>query len=139
MRGFVADSVTYWFETRKRDEAHYLCALRNAPLVDEAIKPYQTKGAFGALRGGGHRHVHRRPFEVLPIPRYSASNELPRRLAALSRKCHAKVERAVAEALVQRNEPFFTDPIGRLRTQLRSELLQDELRQINHCAGELLA
>ena len=51
VRGFIAEHVTYWFETEDPDEAHYLCAVLNAPLVDEAIKPYQTKGAFGAQRG----------------------------------------------------------------------------------------
>ena len=52
MQGFVADQVTYWLEADNPDEAHYLCAVLNAPFVDAAIKPYQTKGIFGAYTGG---------------------------------------------------------------------------------------
>ncbi len=71
VQGFIADTTTYWLETDDPDEAHYLCAMLNAPMVDEFIKPFQTKGAFGAQKGKGERHIHRRPFEVLPIPQFN--------------------------------------------------------------------
>jgi len=63
VRGFVADYVTHWLETDDPDEAHYPFAVLNAPAVDKAIKPYQTKGAFGAQHGKGERHIHRRPLQ----------------------------------------------------------------------------
>lgn len=134
VRGFIAEHVTYWFETENPDEAHYLCAFLNAPLVDEAIKPYQTRGAFGAQRGGGERHVGRRPFEVLPIPRYNAKDKRHRRLAKLSRDCHAKVEQFLAQA----DERWRTDPIGRLRTELRQEHVRTELAEIDALVADIL-
>jgi hypothetical protein len=134
VRGFIAEHVTYWFETEDPDEAHYLCAVLNAPLVDEAIKPYQTRGAFGAQRGGGECHVGRRPFEVLPIPRYNARDKRHRKLAKLSRDCHVKVEQFLAHA----DERWQTAPIGRLRTELRQEHLHAELAEIDVLVAEIL-
>jgi methylase of polypeptide subunit release factors len=133
VHGFVADTTTYWLETKDENEAHYLCAVLNAPCVDEHIKPFQTKGAFGAQRGKGERHIHRRPFEVLPIPRFSRRDEQHQRLAELSRVCHEKVAQFVAGA----DEKTLTQPIGRLRQQVR-EMLENELSQINHLVAELL-
>jgi len=60
--GFVVDNMLYSYEASDPHEAHYLAALLNAPCIDAAVKPFQTKGAFGA------RDFHRRPFEVLPDP-----------------------------------------------------------------------
>jgi hypothetical protein len=134
VRGFVAEHVTYWFETENPDEAHYLSAVLNAPLVDEAIKPYQTRGAFGAQRGGGERHVGRRPFEVLPIPRYNAKDKRHRRLAKLSQDCHAKIQRFLAHA----DERWQTAPIGRLRTELRQDHLHAELAEIDAVVADIL-
>lgn len=134
VRGFIADYVTYWLETTDIDEGHYLCAVLNAPFVDTAIKPYQTKGAFGAQHGHGERHIHRRPFEVLPIPRYNAKDKRHRQLAKLSRSCHDKVEQFLAHA----DPRWQTDLIGRLRTELRRDHLHDELADIDALVAEIL-
>ncbi|HJT76959.1 MAG TPA: N-6 DNA methylase [Gemmataceae bacterium] len=134
VRGFIAEHVTYWFETGEPDEAHYLSAALNAPLVDQAIKPYQTRGAFGAQRGKGERHVGRRPFEVLPIPRYRGADKRHRRLARLSRDCHDKVAQLLAGA----DERWLTAPIGRLRTEVRQEHLRTQLDEIDALVAEIL-
>jgi hypothetical protein len=101
--------------------------------VDELIKPFQSKGAFGAQRGKGERDIHRRPFEVLPIPLFSRRDERHQRLAELSRVCHEKVAQFVAGA----DEKTLTQPIGRLRQQVR-EMLANELSHINRLVTELL-
>lgn len=118
------DHVLYRYEATLEEEAHYLAALLNAPCVDAAIKPYQTKGSFG------QRHVHRRPFEVLPnpIPRFDPQDDRHRRLAELSKLCH---ERVAAMELPQ------TMRIGRLRQEMR-EALHEELAAIDALARELL-
>jgi len=126
VQGFVADTTTYWLETDDEDEAHYLCAVLNSSCVDDFIKPFQTKGAFGAQKGKGERHIHRRPFEVLPIPRFDPKDKQHLRLAKLSKDCHCKVKAMVANA----DEKWLSQPIGRLRQQVR-EMLKNELLQIN--------
>jgi len=134
VRGFIAEHVTYWFETEDAAEAHYLCAVLNAPRVDKAIKPYQTRGAFGAQRGKGERHVGRRPFEVLPIPRYDSKDKRHRELARLSERCHAKIAKVVAEA----DADWLKAPIGRVRTELRKTLLMEELAEIDALVAQIL-
>jgi hypothetical protein len=127
VQGFIVDHACYWLETNSEDEAHYLCAVLNAPCVDDAIKPFQTKGLLG------ERNIHRAPFEVLPIPLFSRRDERHQRLAELSRVCHKKVAQFVAGA----DEKTLTQPIGRLRQQVR-EMLSNELSHINRLVTELL-
>ncbi|HLJ80048.1 MAG TPA: N-6 DNA methylase, partial [Ktedonobacterales bacterium] len=82
---FVLDHTAYWFRSENPNEPHYLSALLNAPCVDAAIKSHQTRGLYGP------RHIHRRPFEVCPIPEFDASNADHLRLAELSEAAHAAV------------------------------------------------
>ncbi|HNQ23144.1 MAG TPA: N-6 DNA methylase [Phycisphaerae bacterium] len=133
--GFVAQHTTYWYESVKPNEAHFLCAVLNAATVDRVIKPLQAKGAFGAQHGGGERHICRLPFEVLPIPEFSGSDGRHRELAKLSRRCHDLVGRFLAEP----DEKTMSMPIGRLRTQIRREVIADELARIDALVVELLA
>jgi len=125
-RGFVAESKTYWFETDNAEEAYYLCAILNAPFVDEVIKPFQTKGSFGA------RDIHRRPFEVLPIPFFESADARHLSLAELGHTCQEKVAQAIVEGRI-----LPTGPIGRLRQKVR-EFLSAELLVINHLTREIL-
>jgi hypothetical protein len=83
-KNFIAEATTYFYETDDKKEAHYICAVLNAPSVNEAIKPLQPRGLYG------ERHIHRRPF-MLPIPRFDESNPEHIRLAELSMCCHNKV------------------------------------------------
>ncbi|MEM4546587.1 MAG: N-6 DNA methylase [Nitrososphaerota archaeon] len=45
-KGFIADADTYFYETNDEMEAHYLCALLNSDVVDNAIKPLQPRGSL---------------------------------------------------------------------------------------------
>ncbi len=85
-RALLFDMNMYSIAVRTADEAHYLAAVLNTPLVDAAIKGGQTRGAWGA------RHIHRRPFEVLPIPEFDPFDERHARLAQLSRAAHDKLK-----------------------------------------------
>lgn len=86
VQGFVVDAKCYYLrETPGAAEAHYLCAVLNSTLVNEAIKPHQTGGLFG------ERDIHRRPFEILSIPKFDPQDPLHRELATLSQRCHRKV------------------------------------------------
>lgn len=130
---FIADTKTYWYETEDVNEAHYLCAVLNAPYTDEAIKPYQTKGIFGTYSGGGERDIHRRPFEVLPIPVFDPGNEKHLGLAILSKACHAKVS-GILDKTDFRERKY---PIGILRRDIR-KLIADELMEIDKLVKEIL-
>jgi hypothetical protein len=133
VQGFLADTTTYWLETKDEGEAHYLSAFLNAACVDDFIKPFQPKGAFGAPTGKGQRHIHRRPFEVLPIPQFDPNDQRHKRLAELSKQCHQKV----AQFVTQADEKTLSQPVGRLRQQVRQALTQ-ELVEIDGLCRSLL-
>jgi len=85
LKGFIADKKTYWYDTDHGGEAYYLCGLLNSSLVNETIKPLQTRGLFG------ERDIHKRPL-LLPIPHFSARNAKHARLAELGKLCTEKVK-----------------------------------------------
>ena len=120
--GFFAESETYLYQTRELKEAHYLCGILNSDYVDEAIKPFQTKGAWGA------RHLHRRPFEVLPIPKFDAKDKKHLILAELSQECHRKVAQLALEG----------KSIGSLRNKVR-DYFGAELHEIDKLVRAILA
>ena len=64
---FAVDYLLHYMETANRDEAYFLAALLNAPVIDQLIKPMQSQGLFGP------RDIGNKVFE-LPIPRYDAEN-----------------------------------------------------------------
>ena len=82
--GFIADSKTFFYETNDEGEAHYLCAILNSNVMNEAIKDLQPKGLYG------EREIGRRPF-MFNIPKFKEEDSLHMRLAELSKICHSKV------------------------------------------------
>jgi len=119
-RGFVADKKTIFYETDDEMEAHYLCAILNSDVVNEAIKPYQTKGLFG------ERDIVRRPF-MLPIPKFDPNNPIHRRLAELSKTCHEKASKI---RLTKRG-------VAARRKEVR-DALKAEIAEINKLVSQLL-
>jgi len=83
-QGFIVDYMSFFYESDDKEEAHYLCAILNSNILNEAIKPFQPKGLFG------ERHIQRRPF-MFNIPKFERNNPLHAKLAELSKQCHAKV------------------------------------------------
>jgi hypothetical protein len=79
LSGFIVEHKFYTIIASSSDEAHYLAAVLNSPLVDSEIKPYQTVGLFGA------RDIERRALEILPIPLFDASHPVHKELAELGR------------------------------------------------------
>ncbi len=122
VQGFAADADTYYYQTKDDIEAHYLCAFLNAAYVDETIKPYQTRGQWGA------RHIHRRPFEVVPIPKFDPEDVKHRKLVELSKECHEKVAKL----------ELTGKSIGLLRNKVR-EHLAAELAEIDDLVKEILS
>jgi SAM-dependent methyltransferase len=119
-KGFIPSNVLYLYETSDEEEAHYLCALLNSNIVNNAIKPLQPRGAFG------ERGIHRRPF-MLPIPKFNRNNQLHMRLVKLSKECHVKV------ASIR----FTKKSAAGLRKESR-EALKEEIAEIDKFVSQLL-
>ncbi|MDO8586475.1 MAG: N-6 DNA methylase [Armatimonadota bacterium] len=125
VRGFLAESKTYWTACETAAECHYLAAVLNAPCVDNAITPHQTRGAYH-----GARDIGRRPFQVLstPIPLYDHDSAAHQQLVALSMECH--------ESVASETLPLDAE-IGRLRQRVRS-VLAPRIAEIDEIVRELL-
>ncbi len=78
--GIVICSENYYFSTNSLNEAHYLCAIFNSPVLSKNIKLIKSS-----------RHIHKRPFSF-PIPLYDNDNDIHRKLAKKSRKYHSIVQ-----------------------------------------------
>ena len=124
-RGFVADYVTYQLEIHEQEEAHYLAAILNAPIVDQIIKPMQARGQWGP------RHICKKVLE-LPIPQFDTSNSQHRQLAELGKECSKKVA-----DWIKAGGPGKVRSIGRLRAMVR-EMLAEELKKIDERVKEIM-
>jgi hypothetical protein len=122
VQGFVADNVTYRYYADSEDHARYLVGVLNSRLVNEAIKPYQPQGLQG------ERDIHRRPFEVCPIPLFDSNKKLHRQIVEVARE-------AREEMLKWRSK------IGGKAAQAREaarKIVQAELDQLDPLVAELL-
>jgi hypothetical protein len=122
VQGFVADYASNFYQTKEPSEAFYLSGFYNSAYVDKAIKPYQSRGAWG------ERNISRTPFEVVPIPKYDPADQRHQKLAEISKKCHQKVSMLKLEG----------KNIGNLRGKVR-KALANELAEIDSLVKSILA
>lgn len=128
VQGIVIDSTCYHYTAPTESEAHYLCALLNSPLVNEAKMIYQSQGLWG------HRDIHRTPFEACDIPLFDATDTNHLELANLSQTAHAKID----ENKLMEESLLLNGGSGRARGRAR-ELVADEISAINKIAQRVLA
>jgi len=119
-KGFVAEVKTMFYETNNEMEAHYLCSILNSDIINEIIKPLQTKGLFG------ERDIIRRPF-MFPIPKFNPNDPIHRRLTELSKICHEKISNII----------FTKKSIVARRKEAR-KIVEKEIDEINKLVSQLL-
>ena len=122
-RGFLADIEEFYYEAANREEAYYLAAVLNSPIVDELLKPMQSRGLWGP------RHIHKKVLEI-PIPQYDPSHESHRALSKLGEQCTRKVEQLLPQYSESRS-------IGHTRRLIKAEL-KAELTRIDELTRQIL-
>ncbi len=130
LQRFVADHVTYAFETTERREAHYLAALLNSPTIDSLIKPMQARGLWGP------RDIHKKVWE-LPIPEFNGNNPKHSKLAEIAETCAGKVKEMVPSLRKLFEDIRGPHAIGRARTAVRAAL-KDEVSEIDILVQDIL-
>jgi hypothetical protein len=125
VNGFIADHNTYYYETDSADEAYYLSAFFNSPLLDEMKRNLQSKGEFD------ERDIHKAPLEF-PIPDFDPDNSDHQWLADLARKG----EQQASELLQDAEEEY--SGIGWIRRFMRRDL-SNVREEIDEIVEELLA
>lgn len=104
---FVADNAVYVAVPNTPEEADFLLAFLNSPVVDSIIKPLLTMGLLG------ERNIHSKVWDV-PIPRYNPDIAEHRELSALAAQAREHA------GTLQVHAPSLS--IGRLRQWYRAEL-----------------
>ncbi len=122
-QGFVVESKAYYYDTDDEKEAYYLAAVLNSPIVDELLKPMQSRGLWGP------RDIHKKVLEI-PIPQYNSSNENHKALSQLGEQCTKKVEQLLPQLTKSRS-------IGHTRRLIKAEL-KEELEQIDEIVRQIL-
>ena len=119
-KGFIVEKKCMFYGTNDELEAHYLCAILNSDVVNQMIKPLQTRGLYG------ERDIVRRPL-MLPIPKFDYTVSIHKRLAELSKICHKKVSKV----------RFNKKSVAGLRKQTK-EAIKDVLKEIDEVFVKLL-
>ncbi len=119
-QSFVADSKTFYYETKNENEAHYLCSILNSNIINDAIKPLQPRGLFG------EREIQRRPF-MFQIPKFDESNSKHLELAQISKQCHEKLK----------FYHFTKKNAAGIRKEAK-EIVNKEIKKIDKLVSELL-
>jgi hypothetical protein len=102
----IIESRLYWATCQTEDEAFYLLAILNSPIMTEMVSPFQSKGNFGAR--DFHLHVWN-----IAIPEFSANNSLHLELSQMGRDGVEKVNAFQFDS----NSDF-----KKLRTAVRGDL-----------------
>jgi hypothetical protein len=118
LNGFIADSTTHSYATDDENDAYFITAFLNSSVVNRVIKPFQSRGLWGA------RDIYKIPFE-LPIPQYVDSMESHRKIAELDKECVRAATSRLQELIKETHEDTANatpTTIGRLRTDIRRHL-----------------
>ena len=119
---FITDVATYYFDTNDEKEANYLAAIFNSKILDDLIKPEQSKGDFGP------RNIHKLPL-TFNIPLFDSSSTQHMELANLGMECAKKVAGLFPE--------INSKSIGVIRKKLR-EALDEDYRLIDDIVKRIL-
>lgn len=115
INGFAADAKTYYYYAKSQHEGDYLCAVLNSNVVNDLIKDYQPQGLYG------ERDIHRRPFEVCPIPPFNEENEDHMILTELGMECRKEMAKLTIH---------IEGKVGRARLEVR-RILAPQIAKIN--------
>ncbi|MFX0039024.1 MAG: Eco57I restriction-modification methylase domain-containing protein [Candidatus Heimdallarchaeota archaeon] len=79
-QNLIIGSENYYYSTDSQNEAFYLAAVLNAPILTKYIKLVKSS-----------RHIHKRVFNF-PIPHYDEKNMIHKELAKKGKKYHTIVQ-----------------------------------------------
>lgn len=113
----------YWTTIHSNDEADYLCAVLNAPITTELVRPFMTYGK-------DERDIAKHVWEV-PIPLFDPDNTAHRRLSEL-----AKAAEGIVSTFAINSNVHFAATRRHIRELLEST---PEGRESNEIVFEMLS
>ena len=86
---YIADDMLYYITCQSEDEALYLCAIINAPAMQQTWN--ETKTSI--------MHYDKNPWKKIPIKRYDSRNHVHQRLVQLAKKAEENFDDAIKRRL----------------------------------------
>jgi type I restriction-modification system DNA methylase subunit len=120
---FYADAKSYWTSTQTVDEGFYLCSVLNSDIVNQLIKPFQSKGLLG------ERDIHKKVLE-LPIPQFDRKDPVHGRLALIGKGCTSAVSKLTQSG-------SLTGTLAAKRAKVREHLCV-EMKEISQLVRKIL-
>jgi hypothetical protein len=138
LNGIIVESTLYHYGTNDANEAFYLASVLNSSVLDELIKPMQSKGEFG------ERDIHKKPLEY-PVPKFRPRDPSHKRLSELGREASEIAQRALPQILreygyderLKERGALLPQEVATVRRRLREEL-ESLLEEIDALVVELL-
>ena len=126
---FFVDYTTYRYNLHNLEEAYYLTAIFNSTIPNKLMKDFQARGLFGA------RHVSKKILDIY-YPRFEKTDELHKKLAALSETAHIKAKEFLRQTAPSAD--LSPHELGRIRLDIK-KFLSVEMSQIDELVQTLIA
>ena len=138
LNGVIIESTLYHYETKNLDEAYYLAAFLNSNVLDELIKPMQSKGEFG------ERDIHKKPLEF-PIEKFNSKKTIHKKLSSLGEKATSEAFNLLPIVLanhgydkkLEERGVLMPQEVATVRRDIRSRL-KDIIEEIDDLVREIL-
>jgi len=135
----IIEHALWRYSTNNVCEAYYLTSILNSNILDNLLKPMQTKGFTGVGRG-----FEKKPLEF-PIPKFNEKNDIHAQLAELGKEATRKAYDILPKVLRNRGydkvlkEKGVLAPtqVANLRSAIREEL-SDLLSEIDRLVADIL-
>ena len=122
LEGIISDNSTYYYETNDENEAYYISTILNSDVLNDLIKPFQSRGQWGA------RNIHKLPLKF-PIPKYSNVKN-KNKLAFLGKSIEEKVSKNI--------EIIKKYKSSAKRREISKSLIIDELIEVDRLTRLIL-
>lgn len=124
---FIVDVKSFWLGTNDIREAYYILSLLNCSFSNILIKPFQSRGLFGA------RDVHKKILD-LPFPKFKSTDKKHLELSKLGKECVTKATKYASYTLPYELSYFA---LGKARLDIKVNLSK-EITEIDKYAKELI-
>lgn len=124
--GVIVESALYHMGTNCKDEAHYVCAFLNSRSIDVGLGELRKKGQKS------HPNVHKKIFDVAPIPQFDPGNTDHAKLARLGEACATTIA-----AWLRHDANARSGNLPTIRLKVRG-LLRAEMVEIDSIVGRVV-
>jgi methylase of polypeptide subunit release factors len=115
----IIDTSLYYYTTNNLNEAYFLAAIINSPLITDSVKMFGSVGASGSLR-----NIHKHPLDF-PIPIYNQNNQLHQDIAEHGQKMENIVNRLIQNWIADQSKQSNSKNNQKKQINLKPKSIQN--------------